>query len=465
MHQLVSLIGLPVLLGLCWLASNNRKAIRWRVVGWGMALQALFAVVILKTGPGYWVFKWVSDKVAGLISFTDEGARFIWGWLYGYWKTLPRAGPIFLIDILMTIIFFAALMSLLYHLGVMQLVVSGIARVMRKTMQTSGSETLTAAANIFVGQTEAPLVVRPFVETMTMSELHAVMVTGFATVAGGVMAAYVSFGIDAGHLLAASFMSAPAALVCAKMFYPETKESVTAGELKVKFEKASANVFDAVCVGASDGMKLVLNVAAMLLAFICIISMLDAGIAGIHRFLEPGVEDPVTLSRIFGWILAPVAWVMGVPWEDCGKIGRLLGTRMVINEFVAYLDLAKMDVSPRAYVIATYAFCGFANFSSIAIQIGGISSLAPSRRGDLARLGLRAMIAGTIASFLTASVAGALLTDEQMERDYRKNKARSAATLQEKLRHYDAFLGKYPDSRYAGEIRELRELRSRDEKK
>jgi len=266
-------------------------------------------------------------------------------------------------------------------------------------------------------------------------------VGGFATIAGGVLAAYVSFGIDAGHLVAASFMSAPAALVAAKMFYPETKESVTAGEVTLKLEKTTANAFDAICVGAGDGMKLALNVLAMLLAFVSIIAMIDWGVGKAW----PGHS----LQQIFGWLLAPVAWLLGVPWDDCGKVGGLLGTRMVVNEFVAYLQMREMELSARAYVIATYAFCGFANFGSIAIQIGGISTLAPSRRADLARLGLRAMLAGTLASFLTANIAGALLTDEQVERDYRWNRARVAASAEERDRHCDAFLSKYPASPYA----------------
>jgi len=445
-HRLVSFFGLFVLLGICWAASNNRKAVPWRLVAWGTGLQLLFGLLILKTTPGEWLFGKLSDGFTRLIRFTDDGAKFVWGWLY---QNPAAAGkPAFLIDILMTIVFFAALTSLLYHLGVMQKVVAAIAKVMQKTMRTSGSETLSAAANIFVGQTEAPLVVKPYVETMTMSELHAVMVGGFATIAGGVLAAYVSFGIDAGHLVAASFMSAPASLVAAKMFYPETKESVTAGTMKIQLEKTTSNVFDAVCVGASDGMKLAINVIAMLLAFVSIIAMINWGIGLVwtgHSFQE-----------ILGWLFRPLAWVMGVPWEDCGKVGGLLGTRMVVNEFVAYLQLRDLDLSARAYVISIYAFCGFANFGSIAVQIGGISTLAPSRRSDLARLGLRAMLAGTLASFFTASIAGALLSEEQMERDFRKNRAAAAATVDERNRQCDAFLSRYPDSRYADWFREAK---------
>lgn len=462
MNQLSAILGLAVFLGLSYAVSNNRKAIKWRTVGWGLALQLLFALAILKTKPGYVVFRACSDAINKMISFTDSGASFVWGWIYGKWIK-DGSPPIFFVDILMTIIFFSALMSLLYHIGVMQWIVARIAWVMRKTMGTSGSETLSASANIFVGQTEAPLVVKPFVETMTMSELHAIMVGGFATVAGGVMAAYVTFGVDAGHLLAASFMSAPAALVMAKMWYPETQESVTAGELKIKLEKQSANVFDAVCVGAGDGMKLVLNVAAMLLAFICIITMLNWCVSEAHQLVRVELlnmertADPVTFEKVFGWLFAPIAWLLGVPWKDCPEVGQLLGTRMVINEFVAYMKLPEMDISPRSYIIATYAFCGFANFSSIAIQIGGISALAPSRRSDLARLGFRAMLAATLASFLTANIAGALLSDEEMERDYRRNRGRTEKTLEGKLKHYDAFLNQYPSSEYAPDFQKLRQ--------
>ena len=444
MHQLLSVLGLGVFLAICWAASNNRKAIRWRVVAWGLGLQLLFALAILKSPPGYSAFKEVSDAVTTLTGFAAKGGEFVWGPLY-----TKSGGFVFFLHALMPIIFFSALMSLLYHLGVMQWVVSWIAKGMRKTMGTSGSETLSAASNIFVGQTEAPLVVKPYVETMTMSELHAVMVGGFATIAGGVLVAYASFGIDAGHMVAASFMSAPAALLVAKMFYPETAESPTAGEVKIRPEKTTANVFDALCSGAADGMKLALNVAAMILAFVSVIAMLNWGLGKIHGGL--------TLEGIFGALLAPVAWLMGVPWADCPEVGGLLGTRMVLNEFIAYEQLMKKEVSPRAYVIATYAFCGFANFGSIAIQIGGISAIAPTRRADLARLGLRAMLAGTLASFLTANIAGALLTDEQVERDYRKNRWRVAETADEKRRQCDAFLEEYPGSRYAEEIRALRE--------
>jgi concentrative nucleoside transporter, CNT family len=441
-NQLTSAFGLLALLAVGWAASNNRKAISWRLVAWGTGLQVVFAVVILKTDPGHAVFAWLTRAFEKFVSFTDAGAQMVWGWLYQ--KDMP---PVFLVDLLMVIIFFSAVMSLLYHLGVMQWIVTGIAKVMRKTMKTSGAETLSAAANIFVGQTEAPLVVKPYVETMTMSELHAVMVAGFASIAGSVLAAYMKFGIDVGHMIAQSVMSAPAALVAAKLFYPETQVPVTAGETPVKFEKTAANALDAVCTGASDGMKLVLNVLAMLVAFVSIVAMINWGFGKL--------VDGLTLQKIMGWILAPVAWLMGVPWKDCATIGGLLGTRMILNEFIAYMELMKVECSARAYVIATYALCGFANLGSVAVQIGGISTIAPSRRADLARLGMRAMLAGTLATFFTAAIAGALITDEDAERDYRKNRARVAQTSEQKLAEYDTFLKKYPDSRFAAEFREL----------
>jgi CNT family concentrative nucleoside transporter len=442
-ERFAGLLGLAVFLGVAWAVSTDRRAIRWKLVAWGMGLQAAFALLILKTSPGQALFAKLGHAFTRLIAFTDDGARFVWGWLYR--NPQGERSPVFLIDLLMVVVFFSALMSLLYHLGLMQRVIAGVAWVMRRTMGTSGSETLSAAANIFVGQTEAPLVVKPYLDTMTRSELHAVMVGGFATIAGSVLGIYVSFGLDAGHLIAASVMSAPAALVAAKLFMPETEASVTAGEVKVKLEKPGANAFDAVCIGATDGLKLALNVVAMLLAFVSLLALLNWGLGK----LLPGV----TLQRALGWLLAPVAWLLGVPGPDCPEVGGLLGTRMILTEFVAYYDLMKADVSPRAYVVSAYAFCGFANIPSIAVQIGGISALAPGRRADLARLGLRAMLAGTMASFFTACIAGALLSDEQVERDFRRNRARLAKSEEERRRECDAFLKKYPDSPDAAEFR------------
>ena len=420
-ERLLSVFGMVVLLGIAYLLSNNRKAINFRTVIFGLSLQLVFALIILRTEPGKWIFEGARRAIARLLSFTDFGAGFLFGNLY---KVTPEivneiGGPgpvqvidgssgnpvelgiIFAIHVLPTIIFFSSLMSVLYHLGIMQRLVKGFAWLMARTMGTSGSESLSAASNIFVGQTEAPLVVKPYVGTMTMSELMAIMTGGFATVAGGVMAAYVRFGIDPGHLLAATVMSAPAALVMAKIIYPETEASKTAGNVKMKLPRTTANVIDAAAAGAADGLKLAANVAAMLLAFIALIAMINYGLGFFG----------LSLKQILGYVFSPLAVTMGVPVKDALNFGYLLGAKISINEFVAYIDLASMKetISPRTYIIATYALCGFANFSSIAIQIGGISSIAPNRRQDLSRIGLKAMIAGALASWLTATIAGILI--------------------------------------------------------
>jgi CNT family concentrative nucleoside transporter len=329
--------------------------------------------------------------------------------------TWANTGALFAFSVLPTIIFFSSLMTLLYYVGIMQFFVRIFARLMVRTMGTSGAESLSAAGNIFVGQTEAPLLVKPFVKTMTNSELHAVMTGGFATVAGGVMAAYVGllvafFPDIAGHLIAASVMSAPAALAISKIMYPETEESLTRGEVKLELERTDANAIDAAARGASEGLGLALNVGAMLLAFIALLALLNGLLGWVTGFFG----TPLTMQTILGWLGAPVAWLMGTPWKDAQAVGTLLGEKTALNEFVAYLHLANMlqggeDLSARSIVIATYALCGFANFSSIAIQIGGIGGLAPERRGDLSRMGLRAMIGGTLAAFMTACVVGILL--------------------------------------------------------
>ncbi|MCO5165814.1 MAG: NupC/NupG family nucleoside CNT transporter [Planctomycetes bacterium] len=426
---------MAVILGICYGISNNRKRISWRLVGWGMGLQLILGILVLKTGPGRALFRWANDVITGLLGFTEKGASFLFGNLavqnnvpvgaggpHGPVQaagSMAEVGAFFAFGVLPTIIFFSSLMAVLYHLGVMTLVVKGIAWVMQRTMGTSGSETLSASGNIFVGQTEAPLLVRPFVKGMTESELMAIMTGGFATVAGGVMAAYVgflqaSFSDIAGHLLAASVMSAPAALVCAKLMIPEPEpeKSETFGQLKVTLEKVDANVIDAAARGAGDGLKLALNVGAMLLAFIALIAMINHGIGWTCGLVG---ADGVTLQGILGKLLAPLAWLMGTPWQDCTSVGQLIGVKTVVNEFVAFIDLSGMVndpnklTHPRSVIISTYALCGFANFSSIAIQIGGIGGIAPERRSDLAKLGLRAMIAGSFACFLTATVAGLLV--------------------------------------------------------
>ena len=428
-----SLLGLLALVGLAWAMSLDRKSIPWRVLFWGLALQLVFALFILKTPLGAGVFDVANDVVVALLGFTVEGARFIFGDLVfnqvpvgvGEPGNVPmsetpgavaRTGAFFAFNVLPTIIFFSSLMTVLYHLGLMQIVVRAIAWVMQRTMGTSGAETLSAAGNIFVGQTEAPLLIKPFVSTMTTSELHAVMTGGFATVAGGVLAAYVGmlvayFPDIAGHLMAASVMSAPAALVVAKLMVPESDRPDTLGKLDFDVERPDANVIGAAARGASEGLSLALNVGAMLLAFLAMVHLINALLAWAGGLVGLGA---LTMEGILGWILAPLAWLMGIEWGDALVVGQLLGMKTVLNEFVAYLELSYIlggggELSARSVVITTYALSGFANFSSIAIQLGGISGIAPNRRDDLARLGLRAMVAGSLASFMTASVAGLLL--------------------------------------------------------
>lgn len=414
MEKLISLFGMVALLGLAWLISYDRRNVPWRVVLWGTALQLLFAFFILWTDAGKNVFQWTGDKVAAFLSFTDYGTQFLFGNIVKP-EHQNTFGFQFALGVLPTIIFFSAVMSILYHLGIMQKIVEGIAKVMAKTMGTSGAESLSCSANIFVGQTEAPLLIRPFVAKATNSELMAIMCGGFATIAGGVMAGYIRMGIPASHILAASVMSAPAALVMAKIILPEKEEPVTRGHVKVPPERVAGDVIEAAAIGAADGMKLAVNVGAMLLAFIAIIAVINAGMGIIHNALAAiGFPYfPGELRILFGWIFSPLAWLMGVPWQDCLEFGNLLGTKISINEFIAYKDLSDLiktgGMSERANIIATYALCGFANFSSIAIQIGGIGGMAPERRSDLAKLGLRAMFGGALASWMTAAIAGMLV--------------------------------------------------------
>ncbi len=381
---------------------------------------------------GRTVFALLSEKVAAFLALSNEGARFIFGNLaveryFGPQEGWPGFGFQFAFSVLPTIIFFSAFMSILYHLGIVQRVIQAMARFMSWTLQTSGSETVSCSANVFVGQTEAPFLVKPFLPEMTVSELHAVMVGGFATIAGGVLAGYIQMGVDPGHLIAASVMSAPAALVIAKVLLPETEESVTAGAVEVPYVKTAPNVVGAAANGVTDGLKLGLNVAAMLAGFIALIALVDVAFGFVDRWVDGvwlGGETlaatgeyqgvfPGSLATLFGTILSPLAWVMGVPWADAREVGNLLGIKLSVNEFVAYgvlsQHIAAGDLSPRAIIIATYALCGFANFSSIGIQIGGISALAPERRDELARIGMRAMFGGALASWMTATIAGLLL--------------------------------------------------------
>lgn len=445
--RLVSVLGLFIMIFLAWLLSVDRRSVPWRVIGWGLALQFIFALFILKTSVGEVLFGAINTLIISLLGFTVEGASFLFGNLV--WNNVPvgageaasnaplvsetaavaQTGAFFAFNVLPTIIFFSSLMSVLYYLGFMQALVRGAAWVMVRTMRTSGAETLSTAGNIFVGQTEAPLLIKPFVERMTRSELMAVMTGGFATVAGGVMAGYVGMLVGffpdiAGHLLAASVMSAPAALLIAKVMYPEDGEPATRGKLRVEVDSSDANVIDAAARGAGEGLTLALNVGAMLLAFVALIAMLNAllGFVGDVTQLTTVLrswgwiapDQGFTLQAVLGWVLAPLAWVMGVPWGEATQVGALLGIKTALNEFVAYLELTTLlaegaDLSPRSIVIATYALAGFANFGSIAIQIGGIGGIAPSRRSDLSKLGLRAMIGGSLAAFMTATVAGILV--------------------------------------------------------
>jgi CNT family concentrative nucleoside transporter len=418
MHlQLVSLLGLGAFLLLAWLVSTNRKRFPWRTVLWGLGLQFVFALVILKTTPGRKLFEFANTAVTRLIACANEGLKMVFGPLAADEAVRSAFGPgafILAITVTGTIILVAAVSSLLYHWRILQKVVHGAAWLMQRAMKTSGSETLAAAANIFMGQTEAPLVIKPYLTRMTQSELLCVMMGGMATIAGGVGAAYAQMGMlaghpeTAGHLLSASVMSAPAALMVAKIMMPETEQSETASGQVVEPERTTLNGVDALCRGAGDGLHLALNVLAMLIAFVAVVALVNLLIAWPQR--EAGIADPVTLQNIFGWLNAPFAWLLGVPWRDCVAIGQVLGERIVLNEFVGYMTLtANTEVERRSYILATYALCGFANFSSIAIQIGGIGALAPNRRGDLARLGGRAMLGGLIACYLTATVVGILI--------------------------------------------------------
>ncbi len=458
-QRALSFLGLFVMVALAWAMSSDRKRVPWRIIAWGTGLQLAFGAFVLKTPVGLGLFSFLNDVVTRLLQFTDDGSRFLFG------AYLEREFTVAL-NVLPTIIFFSSLMSVLYYLGVMQRVVRGVAWVMQRTLKTSGAETLSAAGNIFLGQTEAPLLIRPFVNAMTRSELMAVMTGGFATVAGGVLAAYVGmlsgyFPDIAGHLIAASVLSAPASLLIAKVMLPETEQPKTAGTLDMNAEKLHVNLIDAAAGGAADGLKLALNVGAMLLAFLALVAMINYVIAlpalyhneatweaivaalrragegvpdgcaspdgaeayraCIARVLESGAVhgdytawQPWSMERALGYLFWPIAFVMGVPAEDCSAVASLLGEKLILNEFVAYLHLARSleagaQLSHRAVVIASYALCGFANLGSIAIQIGGIGGIAPERRGDLAKLGFRAMLAGTLAAMMTACVAGLLV--------------------------------------------------------
>jgi concentrative nucleoside transporter, CNT family len=416
--KLVSFLGLVAFIALAWIISEKRRLFPWRTVLWGLGLQFLFALLILKTRAGHEVFDFTGRAVRKLILFSNEGCRFVFGPLADdatMGRVFPGHALVFAVLVTGTIVLVASLSSLFYHWGVLQKVVHAIAWVMRKAMHTSGSETLSAAANIFMGQTEAPLLIKPYIPRMTRSELQCMMIGGMATIAGGVAAVYAKMGADAGHpdiaghLLTASVLNAPSALLISKILLPETEASETAGAAPRDPPRTTTNGIDALCRGAGDGMMLSINVIAMLIAFIAVIALANFLITWPQARL--GVMQPVTLQALLGWVNAPFAWLMGVPAQDCFQIGQIFGERIVLNEFIGYLSLTGPDtqVSERAFNIATYALCGFANFSSIAIQVGGIGSLAPERRADMARLGVRAMIGGLLATYLTATIAGILL--------------------------------------------------------
>jgi concentrative nucleoside transporter, CNT family len=407
-----SLVGLLVLLSIAFAWSSDRSAIDRKTVAWGLGLQIVIALIVLRTTPGREAFAAAGRGINWLLDFGSVGASFVFGPLGDktVWPRImtaalgeegARYSVLFAFQVLPTIIFIASLFAILYYLGVMQLVVRLFAVGMRWVMKASGAETLNVAASIFMGQTEAPLTIRPYLAKMTQSELMTVMTSGMAHISGGIMAAYVLFGIEAQHLLTAVIMTAPGTLMMAKIFVPETQVPETMGSVKLETERTDVNIIDAAGRGTSEGLMLALNVGAMLISFLALISLVNAilGLAGL------------SLQQMFGWAFAPIAWSMGVPWQDAPVIGNLLGTRMVLNEFVAYSQLGglKATLDPRSFTIATFALCGFANFASIGMQVGGIGALAPSRRHDLARLGFRAMMAGTLANFVTATIAGFLL--------------------------------------------------------
>jgi len=411
--KLISLLGLAAFLAFAWGLSTDRKRFPWRTVISGVLLQFVFGFLILKTGPGQAFFKGFADAVSRVLDYAAEGSKFVFGPLAdqaAIQKGLAvPSGFVFVITVAGTIIFVSALSSLLYHYGILQFVVRGVAWVMERLMKTSGSESLAAAANIFMGQTEAPLVIKPYLTKMTRSEIMALMTGGMATIAGGVLAAYVGFGVSAGHLLTASVMSAPAALLIAKIMLPETETSETAAGATAKIERQTHNGLDALCRGASDGAMLTINVMAMLIAFVAVVALANGLLSWLLGTV--GVQNAAPLQTLFGWINAPFAWLMGVPGKDCLAVGQILGERIVLNEFIGYLSLAKVKdaLDPRSVTLVTYALCGFANFASIAIQIGGIGSMMPERRADLAKIGLRAMVGGLLACYITATVAGILV--------------------------------------------------------
>ena len=413
MGRLTGVLGIAAILLFAYLFSTDRKAIRVKTIWVGLTLQFIFAILILRVGYGERVMTAAGNAINRLLSYSFVGSEFLFG---GLGAKYSKYGVIFAFQVLPTIIFIAAFFAILYHYGVMQFIIKMFARVMMRFMGASGVESMDVAASIFMGQTEAPLTIRPFLPKVTQSELMVIMTAGMAHVSGGIMGAYILSGVEARHLLAAVIMTAPGTIVIAKMLVPETEKPLTAGTTKLEgleLETKDSNVLDAAAKGTTDGLHLALNVAAMLISFLALIALIDGVLGGVHNLLAAhGFQwFPGKLETIFGVIFAPIAWLIGVPWHDCLSIGNLLGTRMVLNELVAFtlLGAEKASLDPRSVTIATFALCGFANFSSIGIQIGGLSALAPNRRHDLAKLGFRAMIAGTMANLMSASIVGILL--------------------------------------------------------
>jgi concentrative nucleoside transporter, CNT family len=402
MERAVSALGILVFIAISYALSVNRQAIKWRTIAWGLGLEFAFAILILKTPWGSNLFEFLGDVVTNFLSYSDVGAKFVFGDNF--------QDHFFAFKILPTIIFFSAFISIMYHYGILQWVVKGFAWLMMKTMKTSGAESLSTAGNIFLGPTESPLIVKPYVATMTQSELFAVMTGGFATVAGGVLGAYLSFGVPKQHLVAAFFMTAPTALVVSKLLYPETEIPDTAGNVKMDVKSTYVNAIDAATTGAIDGVKLAVNVGVMIIAFLGLLAVVN----GIFGWFGVRVGLPqLSLEWILSFFMAPIAFLMGIPWQDCMQVGALLGKKTILNEFLAYKDLQELiiqkKISERAIIIATYALCNFANVGSIGITIGGIAGMAPKRQHDLARMGVKSMIGGLLAGFITAAIAGMLI--------------------------------------------------------
>ncbi len=405
MGRFTGVLGMAVILGLAWLFSTNRRSIKLKTIAWGLGLQLVLGFFVLRSDTGRWLFEQAGKYATKLLSFSYIGSAFVFGELG---KTNSSLGLIFAFQVLPTIIFIAAFFAVLYHLGVMQLIIRVAAWIMTRVMGASGAESLNVAASIFMGQTEAPLTIRPFLPKLTKSELMCVMTSGMAHISGGMMAAYMKVGgAEAKHLLTAVIMTAPGTLLMAKMLVPETEEPLTAGRVEMPAMEKESNILGAISRGTVDGLHLALNVGAMLITFLALLALLNAMMGWTHMHIS---WFPYSLQQIFGWILAPVAWLIGVPWRDAAQIGNLLGTRMVLNEFVAFAQLGTMKgvLDPRSFTIATFALCGFANFSSIGIQIGGIGALAPEQRSQLARFGIRAMLAGTMANLMSAAIVGML---------------------------------------------------------